>query len=77
MSTQHPPSKESHFYDWEAERSEERPSAFSRETGYSSLGARVVRGRRSLGPGVLLLAGALLVGFGIIVVTAMKDWLST
>jgi hypothetical protein len=65
MSAQHSASKESQPYAWESEPSEERPSAFSHETGDCSLGAAMVRGRISRWPGILQLVGALLVGFGI------------
>jgi hypothetical protein len=67
--------KESQLYDWEVEPSEERPSAFFHSTGFDPVGVAYVRGRKSRGPNVVLLVGALLVGLGIVALLAMRKWL--
>jgi hypothetical protein len=77
MSAHHSTFKESQLFDWEAEPSQERPSAFFDETGYDSLGVARVRRRKTHGHGLIFFVAAMLLGIGIAAMIAMKRLLTT
>jgi len=73
MSTHRPAFIESQLFHWEAEPSQERPSAFFDET--RAMSAARDRRRKSRGTRILLLIVTLLVGFGVAALIAMKHML--
>jgi hypothetical protein len=77
MSAHHSTFKESQLFDWEAEPSQERPSAFLGDTGYDSFGVARVRRRKSRGHGIVFFVLAMLLGVGIVAMIAMKRLLTT
>jgi hypothetical protein len=75
MSAHHSTFKESQLFDWEAEPSQERPSAFF-DTGYDSIGVAMVRRRKPRGHGLMFFVVAMLLGIGIAAMVVMKRLLT-
>jgi len=75
MRTQASGFNDSELYDWESEPSEERPSTFFRSTGFDPAGVAYESKSGQRGPGLVFIIAGLLVGFGIVALLFMKDYL--
>jgi hypothetical protein len=75
MGSQTSEFNDSELYDWESEPSEERPSTFFHSSGFDPTGVARVRSHEQQGSGAVFVIAALLVGFGIVALMVMKDYL--